>query len=114
MEAEEQHGPSTRANSGARASHWKEISAAANDKLMAVLAEFTFNLNLHLTKMNESMDNFAVDVRNEIEQELREVKDVKKKMVEMKEIHRSMMTETESGFGNAGYERRKIVINMPT
>ena len=71
VEAEEQHGPSTRANSGARASHWKEISAAANDKLMAVLAEFTFNLNLHLTKMNESMDNFAVDVRNEIEQELR-------------------------------------------
>ena len=42
------------------------------------------------------------------------MKDVKKKMVEMKEIHRSMMTETESGFGNAGYERRKIVINMPT
>ena len=95
--------------SAATASHAKEITAAANDKLMAMLTEFTFQLISDVTNMNQSMERFNVDMSTEIKQERREVKEMKKDTVVMREINRSLNTEVEAGFRNEGCERKPLL-----
>ena len=63
VETEEQNAASTGSKSGATAS---------------ILTELTMNLKLGLTKTKESMESLRIDVRTEIKQEMREVKEIKK------------------------------------